>query len=59
MRMTRFLCHFEQNGASMSLIKIGCRNRIFSPVRIDCMAKLVENLLPLGLDHFNKRPEYA
>jgi hypothetical protein len=59
--MTSFLCHFEQNGASMSLIKIAGRNRIFSSLGIE--AKLIENLLPLGLEddelHFNKRPEYA
>ena len=59
--MTRFLCHVEQNGASMSLLKIPGRNRIFSPLRIE--GKLIENLLPLGLEddelHFNKRPEYA
>ncbi len=46
-----FLCHFEQNGASTSLIKIAGRNRIFS------------SLGTLGLEddelHFNKRPEYA
>ncbi len=34
---------------------------IFSPLRIE--AKLIENLLPLGLEddelHFNKRPEYT
>ncbi len=45
----------------MSRIKIAGRNRIFSPLRIE--AKLIENLLPLGLaddeHHFNKRPEYA
>ena len=44
----------------MSLIKIACRNRIFSPLRIE--AKLIENLLALGLEndelHFNKRPEH-
>ncbi len=55
------LCHFEQNRASMSLLKITGRNHIFSPLGIE--AKLIENLLPLGLDddelHFNKRPEYA
>ena len=51
------LGHFEQNGASISLIKIAGRNRIFSPL------KLIKNLLPLGLEddelHFNKRPENA
>ncbi len=46
----------------MRLIKIACRNRIFSSLRIE--AKLTKlNLLPLGLEndelHFNKRPEYA
>ncbi len=45
----------------MGLIKISGRNRIFSPLGIE--AKLIENLLPLGLEddalHFNKRPEYA
>ena len=45
----------------MSRIKIAGRNRIFSPLRIE--AKLIENLLPLGLaddeHHFNKRSEYA
>ena len=44
----------------MSLIKIAGRNCIFSPFGIE--AKLIENLLPLGLEddelHFNKRPEY-
>ena len=54
-----FLCHFEQNGASMSLINIAGRNREFSPLGIE--AELIENLLPLGLEdnelHFNKRPE--
>ena len=37
------------------------RNRIFLPSRIE--AKLIENLLPLGVEddelHFNKRPEYV
>ena len=37
------------------------RNRIFLPSRIE--AKLIKNLLPLGLEddelHFNKRPEYV
>ncbi len=42
-----FLCHFEQNEASMSLLKIASRNRIFSPLRIE--AKPIENLFPLGL----------
>ena len=59
--MTIFLCHFEQNGATTNLFKIAGRNRIFSPLRIE--AKLIENLLPLGLEddelHFNKQPEYA
>ena len=62
--MTSFLCHLDKNGASTSLLKIAGRNRIFSPLRIE--AKLIENLLPLGLEddelHFNKRmlqPEYA
>ena len=41
------LCHFKQNGASMSLIKIGGRNRIFLPLGNE--AKLIENLFPLGL----------
>ena len=48
----------------MSVIKVAGRNRIFSPespLRIE--AKLIENLLPLGLaddeHHFNKRPEYT
>ena len=58
--MTSFLCHLDQNRASMSLLKIAGRNRIFSPLRIE--AELIENLLPLGLEddelHFNKRPEY-
>ena len=44
----------------MSLLKIAGRNRIFSPLRVE--AKLIENLLPLGLKddelHFHKRPEY-
>ncbi len=51
--------YFEQNGASMSLIKIAGRNR----KSLGIEAKLIENLLPLGLDddelHFKKRPEYA
>ena len=58
--MTCFLCHFEQNRASISLLKIAGQN-LFSPLIIE--AKLIENLLPLGLEddklHFNKRPEYA
>ncbi len=41
----------------MSLIKIAGRNRIFSSSGIE--AKLIKNLLPLGLEdderHFNKR----
>ena len=46
----------------MSLIKIAGRYfRIFSSLGIE--AKLIENLLPLGLEddelHLNKRPEYA
>ena len=45
----------------MSLLKIAGQNRIFSPLRIK--AKLIENLLPLGLEddelHLNRRPEYA
>ncbi len=45
----------------MSLLKIASRNCKFSPLRIE--AKLIENLLPLGLEdnelYFNKRPEYA
>ncbi len=45
----------------MSLLKIAGRNCIFSPLRIE--AKLIENLLPLGLEddelHFDERPEYA
>ena len=45
--MTSFLCNLEQNGARMSRIKIVGRNRIFSPLGIE--AKLIENLLPLGL----------
>ena len=40
----------------MSLIKIVSRNRIFSSLGIE--AKLIENLLPLGLEvdalHFKK-----
>ncbi len=59
--MTGFLCHFEQNGASTSLIKIAGRNRIFSSLGNE--TKLIENLLPLGLEddelHINKRPEHA
>ncbi len=51
----------DQNGASTSPPKIAGRNRIFSPLGIE--AKLIENLLPLGLEddelHFNKQPEYA
>ena len=54
--MASFLYYFEQNGASTSLIKIAGRNRIFSSLEIE--AKLIENLLPLGLKddevHFNK-----
>ena len=45
----------------MSLIKISGRNHIFSSLGIE--TKLIENLLPLGLEydelHFNKRLEYA
>ncbi len=45
----------------MSLLKIAGRNCIFSPLRL-IEAKLIENLLPLGLKddelHFNKEPEY-
>ena len=45
----------------MSLIKIAGRDRLFPPLGIE--TKLIENLLPLGLEddelHFNKRPEYA
>ncbi len=45
----------------MSLIKIAGRNRIFSSLEIE--AKLMKNLLPLGLEHdelhINKRSEYA
>ncbi len=45
----------------MSLIKIACRNKVFSPKGIE--AKLIKNLLPLRLGndalHFNKRPEYV
>ena len=45
----------------MSLIKIAGRNRIFLLSGIE--AKVIENLLPLGLENdkpnFNKRPEYA
>ena len=45
----------------MSLLKIADRNRILSPLRIE--AKLIENLLPVGLEddelHFNKRSEYT
>ena len=56
-----FFCHFEENEAIISLLKIAGRNRIFSRLRIK--AKLIENLPPLGLEddelHFNKRPEYA
>ena len=40
----------------MSLIKLAGRNRIFSSLGIE--AKLIKNLLPLGLEndelHFNK-----
>ncbi len=48
----------------MRIIKIANRNRIFSPDSpLGIEAKLIENLLPLGLaddeHHFNKRPEYA
>ncbi len=43
----------------MSLLKIAGQIRRFSPLRTD--AKLIENLLPLGLEddelHINKRPE--
>ena len=43
------------------MIKIAGRNRIFSSLETE--AKLIENLLPLGLEdgelHFNKRSEYA
>ena len=35
----------------MSLVKITGRNRIFSPLGIE--AKLIENLLPLGLKMTN------
>ncbi len=59
--MTRFLGHFKENRASISLLKIAGRNRIFSPLGIE--AKIIENLLPLGLEdderHLNKRHEYA
>ncbi len=45
----------------MSLIKIAGRDRVFSSLGIQ--TKLIENLLPLGLEdgelHLNKRPEYA
>ena len=45
----------------MGVLKIAGRNRIISQLRIE--AKLIENLLPLGLEddelHVNKRPEYA
>ncbi len=41
----------------MSVIKIAGRNCTFSPLSIE--VKLIENLLPLGLEdeerHFNKR----
>ncbi len=46
--MTIFLCHFEQNGANMSVIKIAGRNPIFSPLGIE--VKLIKNVLPLELD---------
>ncbi len=56
-----FLCPFKQNGTSMRLTKIAGRNRIFSSLGIE--TKLIENLLPLGLEddelHFSKRQEYA
>ena len=62
--MRYVLCHFEQNGTTMSLLyikKIPGRNHIFSPLRIE--TKLFENLLPLGIKddelHFDKRPENA
>ncbi len=59
--VTSFLCHFEQNRASISLLKIAGGNRIFSLLRIK--AKPIENLLRLGLGedelHFKKRSEYA
>ncbi len=54
--MTSFLCHFEQNGANISLIKIAARNRMFSPLGIE--AKLIENLLPLWdlkMTHFTSK----
>ncbi len=40
-----FFCHVEESGASMSLMKIAGRNRIFSPSGIE--AKPFENLLSL------------
>ena len=46
--LSYFSCQFDQNRASMSLIKTAGRNRIFSPLGIE--AKLIENLLPLGLE---------
>ena len=59
--MTYFLCHFEQNGVTMSLIKSAGWNHVFSPLGFE--TKSIENLLPLGLEddelYFNKRPEYA
>ncbi len=46
---------------NISLLKIAGQNRIFSLLRIE--AKLIENLLPLGLEdvelHFNKRLEQS
>jgi hypothetical protein len=50
--MTCFLCDFGKNEASMSLLikTIAGRSRIFSPLRIG--SKLMENLLPLGLNSF-------
>ncbi len=59
--MRSFFVRFWAKGGTMSLIKIAGRNRMFAPLRIG--AKLIENLLPLGLEddelHFNKRPEHA
>ena len=57
--MTSCLCHFEQNRATTSLLKIAGPNRIFSLLTIE--DELIENLIPLGHEddelHFNKRPE--
>ena len=59
--MTSLLCHFDENGASICVLKNAGRNYIYSSLKIE--AKLIENLVPLGLENdelqFNKRPEYA